>query len=231
MLYLISLGFGEKDISLKGLEAAKKCDILYLENYTNKISGDFKKLIGKEIKQADREQIENKSQQILEEAKEKNVGILVSGDALAATTHISLVMDAKKEGIQVDIIHGPSIFTVISETGLQLYKFGMTTTLPFPEQGATSWYDVIRMNLKNGLHTLVLLDVKPPKYMTVKQAVQILRDQDKENILPKLIGASNLGTEKQKIKYGNIEDMEETPAVIIVPGKLHFLEEEFLESL
>src|SRR3989344_4848305 len=196
MLYLISLGFEEKDLSLKGLEAAKACGLLYLESYTNKLFADTKKLsklVGKEIRPADRMTMENESDKILEEAKKQNVGVLIPGDALAATTHISLVLDAKRKGIPIEVIHGPSIFTVIGETGLQLYKFGMTTTLPFPEQKSASWYEVIKMNLKNGLHTLVLLDVKVsgkikggleepgfpgPRYMTIKEAVKILRVMD-----------------------------------------------------
>ena len=154
MLYLISLGFEEKDLSLKGLEAAKSCDLLYIESYTNKLFADtesLSKLIGKEVKAADRMTMENESDKILEEAKKQNVGVLIPGDALAATTHISLVLDAKRKGISVEVIHGPSIFTVIGESGLQLYKFGMTTTLPFPEQKSASWYEVIKMNLKNGM--------------------------------------------------------------------------------
>jgi len=39
MLYIIGLGLGdEKDITLKGLEAVKKCDKVYMEAYTSLLS-------------------------------------------------------------------------------------------------------------------------------------------------------------------------------------------------
>lgn len=50
----------------------------------------------------------------------------------------------------------------IGATGLQLYNFGQTVSLPFftetwkPE----SWYDKIKENVDLSLHTLVLLDIK-----------------------------------------------------------------------
>ena len=45
MLYLIGLGlWNENDIPLRGIEAMKKCDIIYCEFYTNKWTGDMNKL-------------------------------------------------------------------------------------------------------------------------------------------------------------------------------------------
>lgn len=39
MLYIIGLGLGdEKDITLKGLEAVKKCSKVYMEAYTSLLS-------------------------------------------------------------------------------------------------------------------------------------------------------------------------------------------------
>jgi diphthamide biosynthesis methyltransferase len=40
MLYIIGLGLGdEKDITLRGLEAIKSCDALFLEAYTSILPG------------------------------------------------------------------------------------------------------------------------------------------------------------------------------------------------
>lgn len=39
MLYIIGLGLGdERDITLRGLEAVKKCDKVYIEAYTSLLS-------------------------------------------------------------------------------------------------------------------------------------------------------------------------------------------------
>lgn len=46
MLYLIGLGlWDEKDISLRGLEAVRKCDHVYLEAYTSILLVDKSKLV------------------------------------------------------------------------------------------------------------------------------------------------------------------------------------------
>ena len=46
MLYLIGLGLGdERDITLRGLEAVKKCSKVYLEAYTSILLVDKSKLV------------------------------------------------------------------------------------------------------------------------------------------------------------------------------------------
>lgn len=247
MLYLISIGLcDERDLSLKGLETAKKCDKLYAEFYTTKLDTDAVKLgkfVGKEVTGLKRADLEENSKKLIEEAKTKNVGIFVGGDALSATTHLSILLDSKKAGVKTQVIHSSSIYTAIAETGLMLYKFGAATTLVFPEKNysPTSCYDTILKNRNMGLHTLVLLDIKPPKYMGVKDGLEILLEIEKgkkgklfsENVF--LVAASNLGSEKQKIKYGKISALLKedfgVPAVVIIPGELHFFEKEYLESL
>ena len=76
MLYLISLGLYEKeDMSVKALEAAKKCDKLYLESYTHFFKDsaeELSKFIGKDVTELSREDVENESDKILEEAKRDN---------------------------------------------------------------------------------------------------------------------------------------------------------------
>ena len=46
MLYLIGLGLGdERDITLRGLEAVKRCSKVYLEAYTSILLVDKSKLV------------------------------------------------------------------------------------------------------------------------------------------------------------------------------------------
>jgi diphthine methyl ester synthase len=47
MFYIIGLGLGDpKDITVKGLEAIKQCDRVYLENYTSiLISGQIENMV------------------------------------------------------------------------------------------------------------------------------------------------------------------------------------------
>lgn len=246
MLYLISLGISsEKDMSIKALEAAKECDFLYVELYTNKMDTSARKLselVGKEVIELPRSGMEEDSRKIIEKAKNGKVGIFVGGDALSATTHSSLLLEAREAGIETRVIHGSSIFSAIGETGLQLYKFGKTVTLAYPEEGYKPevFYRDILNNMRMGLHTLVLLDIKHDKmkYMTINDALDILQENDKEKVFGdsfKIVCVSRLGSSDQEIIYDEIKNIknkkiEKTPSVLVIPGKLHFMEEEFLIS-
>jgi len=248
MLTLIGIGLdNEKDITLKGLEAVKEADFVFLESYTSKLNCSFsklEKLYGKKIILADRNLVESKAEEILEKAKTKKVAFLVIGDVFGATTHTDLYLRAVNEKIKVEVIHNTSIINAIGITGLQLYNFGKTTSLVFPEKGWSSEraYDIINMNKAGGMHTLVLLfiDVEKNKYMTIAEGIKVLLDIEekrKEKIVTKetkLVGIARIGSKSEKIKYGTAEQLmkEDFGAPlhsIIVPGKLHFMEEEMLK--
>jgi diphthine synthase len=248
MLTLIGLGLSDaKDITLKGLDAVKQADFVFLELYTSKLNcsiADLEKLYSKKIILADRTLVESKADEILEKAKTKNVAFLVIGDPFGATTHSDIYLRAVKEGIKVRVIHNASIMNAIGETGLQLYKFAKTTSIVFPEEKfkPETAYDVLKENKERGAHTLVLLDIKADlnKYMTVNQAIQIILDIEskrKEKVFTKstlCIGVARIGADDQKIKAGKAEkllseDFGEPLHALIVPGKLHFVEEDILK--
>ncbi len=249
VLYFIGIGlYDEKDVSLRGLEAIKKCDVVYLENYTSILSCNVKKLeklYGKKIILSSRDLVEKKAEEtILKDALSKNVAFLVIGDPMSATTHIDLRLRAEEAGIKCIVVHNASVFSAVGVTGLQIYKFGRTTSIPFSED---KWhpetpYDVIKENRKSGLHTLILLDLRPDekRFMTVNQAIKYLlaiEEKRKERIFYKnlfCVGCARLGSLEPCIKSGNVEellkeDFGKPMHCLIVPGKLHFAEEEALE--
>ncbi len=248
-LYFIGLGMNdEKDITLKGLEAIKKCEKIYLECYTSMLNVDInklEKLYGQKIIRADRDVVENKADEtILKDAESQDVAFLVVGDIFGATTHTDLYLRAKEKNIEVARIHNASIINAISETGLELYKFGKTTSIPFPLDNykPTTAYDVILQNKKNKLHTLILLDIKSDedRYMTVNQALEILLEIEsskKNKVISKsneVIGCARIGSENQKIIYAKIEDLMSEDFgkplhCIVIPGDLHFIEEDVLK--
>jgi diphthine synthase len=246
MLYLIGIGlYDEKDITVKGLEAVKGCDLVYLENYTSKLQVSVEKLeefYNKKINLADRDLIENNFDKIINEAKEKNVAVLVIGDIFGATTHIDIILRLKENKVKYRIIHNSSILNVVGETGLELYRFGKITSIPFENLNVEAPYDVLKRNKE--LHTLFLLDLDPKnnKFMNFKEAIDYLLKVEakrKENIFSEdrlCVVCAALGGEKQIIKVGKVGDLinekiEVYPQCLIVPGKLHFIEEEFLNSL
>jgi diphthine synthase len=233
MFYLIGLGLGENDLPLHAVETIKKCDKIFYEFYTNKWHGSIdqiKKITGKNIEMLKREQTE--SNFLINEAKKNNVALLVGGDPLTATTHMELFIEAKKNKIPVEVIHASSVYTAVAETGLQIYKFGRTTTLT-SEYKPASPFDIIKENKKRGLHTLILLDTKNgEKYMTIKEGLEILLDIIKPDT--KVVICCALGSKDQIIKYAKVlrlikENPKQTPASIIVTGDLHFKEDEALK--
>jgi diphthine synthase len=248
MLYLIGLGLhDENDITLKGVEAAKGCDKVYAELYTSPWQGSLEKLgttISREIFTLQRSDLEENSKKLIDESKEKDIAVLVSGDPLVATTHSSLIIDARKAGIKVKIIHSSSVFSAIAESGLQIYKFGKTATVAYPEKNfyPKTPYITLQKNKEQGLHTLLLLDVKSDqnRYMTVGEAIGILLElesKEKKGVFKEdteCVGIARLGGDtKIRLAYARDlknEDFGPPPHVLIVPGKLHFSEEEFLKQ-
>jgi diphthine synthase len=185
---------------------------------------------------ADRELVEQKAEDtILNDAKTKNIAFLVIGDVFGATTHVDIMLRAKKANIKVKIIHNSSILTAVGVVGLELYKYGKTTSIPLENKNVNTPIEVINQNKKNGLHTLVLLDLKPEqdRFMTIHEALDYLVEKGLREEL-KVVGCAGLGSEDAEIKSGRIKDIikdkfTQFPQCLIVPGELHFMEEESLE--
>ena len=80
--------------------------------------------------------------------------------------------------IKVIIIHNLSILTAVGVVGLELYKYGKTTSIPFENKDVNTPIEVIKQNKKNGLHSLVLLDLKPEqdRFMSIYCALKYLVD-------------------------------------------------------
>jgi len=250
-LTFIGLGlYDEKDISLKGIEEIKKSDKVYAEFYTAILAGSelnkVEKTIGKKIEVLSRQETE-KGNKVLDDSEPKNVVFLTCGDPMSATTHIDLRLNASKMGIKTNIIHGSSIFTAVPGLlGLQNYKFGRTTTLAYPEKDyfPTSPYNVIDLNKKLGLHTLVLLDIQAEKkrFMTANEAIKILLEMEekiKKNIFKQdsiLCVVARAGSNEPVLAAGFIKDLIDRDFgpplhTIVVLGKLHFMELEALKIL
>lgn len=237
MFYLIGLGLGDaKDITVKGLEIVKKCDKVLLEGYTSILT------VGKEVLEeyygrpliiADRELCEGAIDEILLEAKDSEVALLVVGDPLGATTHTDMLLRAKQFGVQTQIVHNASIMNAVSCCGLQLYNFGETVSIPYwtEKWKPDSFFDKIVGNFSRNLHTLCLLDIKvkeptedsltkkvrqymDPKFMSVKEAanqlVQIIENNPEKGINKSstAIGLSRVGASDQRIAVMTLDAMQ-----------------------
>ncbi|MBU0958408.1 MAG: diphthine synthase [Nanoarchaeota archaeon] len=232
MLYLIGLGLNFDGISSYGIEIAKRCKRLYLESYTVDFpyaKGDLQELIGKKLIDADRSKVE--SLELVDEAKKMDVGLLIYGSPLMATTHITLIQEAKASGIKAKAIHAGSVFDAVAETGLQLYKFGKITSIP--NFKADSFAKTIQENLSMHAHSLILVDIG----MEFVDALESLENALKIHgiKLDKIVICQTLGTKNKKIMYKTLEEARgltgvRRPYCIVIPSKLHFAEKEFLET-
>ncbi len=238
MLYLIGLGLNENSISWEGLGVLGKCKRVYLEGYTvdfpYKID-ELEKNFGRKLDILERKEVE--SDKLVKEAKKEDIALLVYGCPLFATTHLSLLMEAKKAKVKTRVIYAASVFDAVAESGLELYKFGKITSMP-KWQGEKfrpmSFMDIVKQNESIGAHSLILTDIG----LKLDEAISELEASASEkNIkLDKIVVASRLGTEENKFFYDNPKKFKtkrvSAPFCIIIPASnLHFLEKEALEKL
>lgn len=235
MFTLVGLGLGDaSDITIKGMEAVKEADIVFLEAYTsfliNSNAAELTTIYGKAVEVADREMVE--SGVILANAKEKKVVLLVVGDVFGATTHSDLIVRCNEMQIEYHVVHNASIINAVGCCGLQLYRFGQVISLCFWTETwrPDSWYERLRSNRAAGIHTLVLLDIKvkevsdenlargrkiyePPRYMTIKQAIEQLLEVEsykKEGAVAAdgstfAVGVARVGSSKQQVVAGSMK--------------------------
>ena len=239
VLYLVGLGLGdEKDITVRGLEAVKSCDKIFLEHYTSVLGVNKDKLeefYGKPITMADRNMVESEAEQIYEPAREGNVAMLVVGDPVCATTHTDMMIRANEFGAKVVMIHNASIMGAAGSCGLQLYTFGHTVSIPFfeGEWRPTSFYPKVKYNRQGGMHTLCLLDIKvkepdfqammkgktaflPPRFMSVNTCCEQLIEAEAKHgegvydpDTTLCVGLARMGQETQQIVAGTMRELLE----------------------
>jgi len=236
MLYIIGLGLNADGISKFGLQVVKKCKRVYLEDYTVDFpysQGELREVLGKKIVPADREFVE--SLEIVDEARKVDIALLVYGSPLTATTHISLIEEAKNCGVKYKIIYNASIFDAVAETGLQLYKFGKVTSMPKWGKSFSpdSFMKIVQDNQSMKAHSLILIDIGL-EFQDALSQLKIAAEKNKID-LKKIILCQRLGTKNQRISYKTIEELEKyedvkKPYCIVIPSKLHFVEKEFLEN-
>lgn len=247
MLVFIGLGLGGECMSLRGLREAREADAVYVELYTSIVPGlDIRELggaIGKSIKVLDRVAVEQHPDEILNVAKAGKVAFLVPGDPMVATTHVDLRLRAARAGIQTKIVHAASIASAAAGlAGLQSYKFGRSATVPFPDNPSQTPYEVLAENLGRGLHTLLLLDIRAEqnRAMTANEAVDIMLGLEAKlcrkafTSRTLVVVVARAGSDDAVVRADRVERLREIdfgspPHVLIVPGKLHFVEAEALE--
>jgi diphthine synthase len=248
-LVFVGLGLGDRGVSLAGVDAVRASDLTYFERYTSPSSptlvADLEGATGKKVLTVGREFIED-GREILEKASGSRVVLAVQGDPMIATTHSDLRVRAASRGIRTSVIHGATIpAAAASESGLHYYKFGGTIT--FTVGSATHHQDVyqrIHRNLLEGQHTLLLLEYDVEKASGVEPGFVFGRLLDAETNFKRgvlsertlAVVLARVGMKDEQVVGGPMgslmgRDFGQPPHCIVVPGRLHFTEEEALAAI
>lgn len=249
-LHLVGLGLHDvRSISVKGLDAVRAADRVYAEFYTAIMAGtrdDLEAFLGRKVEVLDRLGVEKGGAGLLEEARSKDIVLLVAGDPMAATTHADLLVRFRQAKVPLHVVHAASIFSAAPGLlGLQHYKFGRATTLVRSEKGwsPTSPFDAVAENHSRGLHTLVLLDIKADEgyFMTAGEGVTALLELAARTGNTWFTAASQVGvvgragSDKPLVATGPAgamarRDFGPPLHCIVVPGALQVVEQEAWDS-
>ena len=243
-LWFVGLGLGdERGLSRRGLEALGAADVVFAEEYTAVAPpGTLDRLaveIGRPIRSLDRVELESETPVLDALGTHARVVLLVVGDPFAATTHVALRLAAEDHGHAWRYVPNASILTAApGYLGLMPYRFGRTVSLPFPAPGYAprSPLEQIAGNRERGLHTLVLLDLRPAegRFLGAAEALGLLRERDAERtILPDdtmVAVVARVGRDDARAWYGRLDRLRNVDfgppmhALVVPAPDLHFEE-------
>jgi diphthine synthase len=246
MLTFVGLGLWDEDsITVDGQRALRAADEVFAEFYTSRLMGTDPESLathhGVDIDVRDRAGTEQEPEPILDAAESGDAVFLTAGDTMISTTHVDLRLRAHDRGIETRVIHGTTASAAAASlTGLQNYRFGKATTLPFPyahggDGVPNSVCDTLDANRERGLHTLVYLDIKQERgeYMTGDVAADLLAD-GYEDVLGVVV--CRAGSPEPRVEAGLLSDLAtrefgDPLHLLIVPGELHYIESDALREL
>ncbi|MFC5969877.1 diphthine synthase [Halomarina salina] len=263
MLTFVGLGlWDERSVTVEGREALRAADRVFAEFYTSRLMGTSLEAVeafhDTDIEVRDRAGVEQEPEPILDAAEASDVAFLTAGDTMISTTHVDLRMRAEERGIETRVIHGTTAEAAASSlTGLQNYRFGKATTLPFPyvhggDGVPGSVLDTIADNRERGLHTLVFLDIKVEGSSTdQRNAERTTDDREREAFmsadyaadllsedLPETLAVAvcRAGSPDPLVVADSLQSLAERSFgdplhLLVVPGDLHLLEADALREL
>ncbi len=244
MLNIIGAGLrGTESITRQEIEVMNRSDIVYVDRYTSippdNFTEDLRNILNVPVKETWRDFVETGT--IIEEAGEKNVSLIVAGDSLSATTHNEIRLEAMERGIKVNVFENASIInTVIGKTGLFHYKNGPPVSIP---QVSKNFYplsviDKIYRNFKNGMHTVMLIDLKDGRNIPFEEVRDTLKGMERERSInifsTDIIAAIRISFPDEEILYGNIDEISpervKSPYVLVLPAAMDENEKRFVSK-
>ncbi|ELZ47506.1 diphthine synthase [Halorubrum distributum JCM 9100] len=255
MLTFIGLGlYDERSVTVEGREALREADRVFAEFYTSRLVGadvaDLEASHDVDIEVRDRAGVERDPEPILEAAASGDAAFLTAGDTMISTTHTDLRLRAEERGIETRVVHGVTAQSAASSlTGLQNYRFGKSTTLPFPyahggDDVPASVVETIEANRERGLHTVVYLDIKVgtgpsgpdpdhEEYMTADVAAGLLADNwgDELAVVVARAGSPDAVVAADRLSALAEREFGDPLHLLVIPGDLHHVEADALVGL
>ena len=248
-LWFIGAGLtDERDLSSRAMEILRSCSGVFAEEYTSVLApGSWPGSPGRSAGRwscSSRTELEGERAVLDVLATSERVALLVPGDPFAATTHLSLRESALDAGHTWRYLPNASVATAAAGfLGLMSYRFGRIASLPLPEPrfAPTSPLETIRTNRSAGLHTLLLLDLRPSerKFLLASDALRILAERDPSGEILSLDAevavVARPGSETARGWFGVRRDLELAEfgpplhAVVVPAPELHFEERAALE--
>ena len=248
MLNIVGIGLrGLSSITIGQSEIIRNCDRVYFEVYTSIAPEitmqEISEYFSKTVEKAGREFVES-ADLLIEEAREQDICLLVVGDGLTATTHNDLRLQATMKGVEVSIYENASVLTVIpAKLGLFHYKMGPPVSLPFTSEKffPLSVYDKVLRNFNNGLHTLLLLDLKDGKTIEINEAISTLRRMEEQRNSAlfldqlRICAVSKVSQPGETMVCGSLSDIESmelklSPSSLVILADLNDAESRFIDS-
>jgi len=255
MLTFVGLGlFDERSVTIEGRDAVRAADRVVAEFYTSRLidaaPADLEAYHDVDIEVRDRAGVERHPDDVLDDAADRDVAFLTAGDPMISTTHVDLRLRAADRGIDTRVLHGVTAETAAAGlTGLQNYRFGKATTLPFPfAHGGDGVPDSVLAALadngERGLHTLVYLDIKVDDtatpsdrpfdelFLTADRAAGLLAE-DHGDVLG--VAVARAGGPDPLVVADRLSALADRSFgdplhLLVVPGELHHLEAEALAA-
>jgi diphthine synthase len=263
MLTFVGLGlYDERSITVEGRDAVRDADHVFAEFYTSTLLGatveDLEAYHDTDVEVRDRAGVERDPEAVLRAGEDGDAVFLTAGDTMISTTHVDLRLRAEQRGIDTRIVHAPTAESAASGlTGLQNYRFGKATTLPFDyahgaEGVPASVTDAIDENRERGLHTLVYLDIKVGEtptgdrnadrsddearngeYMTADHAADLLADEypDLPAVVVARAGSADPLVAADRLSELAGREFGDPLHLLVVPGDLHHIEADALREL
>jgi diphthine synthase len=244
-LWFVGLGLAdERGLSERALEVLAHAGRVFAEEYTAVApAGTLSRLevrIGRPVERLDRSVLESERPILEALLADRTVALLVVGDPFAATTHVALRLAAEKAGHSWKYLPNASILTAAAGfLGLMHYRFGRTVSLPFPAPGYAprSPFEQVVANRARGLHTLVLLDLRPEegRFLSAGDALAMLGSPE-GGLAPEspVAVTARVGQETAQGWYGTLArlrgvDFGPPLHTVVVLAELHFEEAAALE--